>query len=230
MTRRTEDGPGQLAFDALLADTETANRARTERVAHAHLPGTTEAAVPYYRRLIETHHAAMLKGDAGEVACLRREALALAFKLNGFEAGILAHEDAPGYALARLTRAKEGTVPLWGQSGSFEIRWRAMRVRIEMEGLFGIGAAHTSWLGFAAHAVETTKPFLSDTGYRSFLGAGGEFVANHTPDSFATAVIETYVAKELKGRLRGIVPLCERSGAPVTSKRQAKAKKDRAAG
>ena len=67
--------------------------------------------------------------------------------------------------LARLTAAEPDTVPLWGQVGSFEVRHGKMRVRIEMEGLYGIAATFRWWLGFSAHAIYRNKPFLSDTGY-----------------------------------------------------------------
>jgi hypothetical protein len=201
MSRRIEALPGQLAFDALLAETAEINKVRTEEAAHAHLPGTMDEALPYFRALIERHHAAMVAGDPDAVARLRSDAHELAYKLNGFDAGILADETAPGCVLDRLTRAKKGKVPLWGQSGSFEIRHKTMRVRIEMDGLFGIGASHMSWLGFAAHAIDKTKPFLSGTGYRSFLGVGGALEAGFTPDTFAAAIIETHVKRELKGKL-----------------------------
>lgn len=112
--RSNHSNSGQFAFDALLADTAAINRARAEETAHAHLPGTMDAALPYYRRLIEAHHAAMLAGDAGEVSRLRRSAHDLAYKLNGFERGILADDDAPGCVLDRLTRSGDGAVPLWG--------------------------------------------------------------------------------------------------------------------
>ena len=123
--------------------------------------------------------------------------------------------------LARLTRAKNGKVPLWGQSGSFEICHGKMRVRIEMDGLFGIGACHMSWLGFSAHAVDRAKPFLSETGFRSFLGCGGELEAGHTPESFAAAMVAAHVSRELKGRLLIITPLKvskQRRAAPSTSR------------
>lgn len=201
MSRRVQVLPGQLAFDALLAETAVINHARAEEAAHAHLPGTMDEALPYYRALIERHHAAMVAGDLDSVTRLRSDAHELAYKLNGFDAGILADETAPGCVLDRLTRAKKGKVPLWGQSGSFEIRHKTMRVRIEMEGLFGIGASHMSWLGFAAHAIDKTKPFLSDTGYRSFIGAGGALHAGYTPDSFATAIVASHVQMALKGKL-----------------------------
>ena len=195
----------QLGFDTLLAHAEAQNRTRQEEQAHAHLPGTMEEALPFYRVLIEQHHAGMLAGDIGEVARLRGEAHDLAYKLNNYEAGILADENAPGCILDRLTRAEDGAVPLWGQSGSFIVATNCMQVRIEMEGLFGIGASHMSWLGFAAHAVDWDKPFLSDTGYRSFLGTGGPLVPGFTPETFAAGIVDAHVTKELKGKLCRIV-------------------------
>lgn len=190
----------QLGFDSLLASAETANQTRQEERACAHLPGTMDAALPFFRDLIALHHQAMLAGDAETVRHLREEAHLLALKLNGYDPGILADGNAPGNLLARATRAPEGTVPLWGQSGIFEITSDGMRVRIEMEGIFGIGASFTMWVGFAAHAVDWDKPFLSETGYRSFLGVGGDLQPGFTPDSFATAIVAAHVRRELGGR------------------------------
>ena len=112
--------------------------------------------------------------------------------------------------MARLTQAEDGIIPLWGQAGSFEIRHGKMRVRIEMDGLYGlygIGASYMSWLGFSAHAVEMDKPFLSDTGYRSFLGVGGALCPGYTVDMFASGIVGAFVDKELKGKLCKIVPI-----------------------
>lgn len=125
-------------------------------------------------------------------------------KLNNFDPGIIADDDAPGCVLDALTRAEDGALPLWGHSGFFIITIGSMRVGIEMDGIFGIGASHMSWLGFAAHAVDFDKPFLSETGNRSFLGVGGMLVAGFTPDLFAAAIIESHVRKALKGKLRPI--------------------------
>ena len=55
---------GQLGFDALLADAESDNHARILARETAHLPGTMEEALPFFRGLLERHHAAMLAGDA----------------------------------------------------------------------------------------------------------------------------------------------------------------------
>lgn len=205
--RKPESNINQLSFDSLLSETEAINRQRTEEEAHAHLPSQMEEALPYYRALIERHHAAMLAGDMDAVARLRSDAHELAYKLNGFNPGILADEEAPGCVLDRRTRAEEGSVPLWGQSGTFEIRHKAMRVRIEMDGVFGIGATHMSWLSFSAHVIEQSRPFLSDTGYRSFMGVGGALRAGYTPDAFAAYIVEAFVERDLKGKLKKIVPI-----------------------
>jgi hypothetical protein len=205
--RKPESNINQLSFGSLLAETEAINRRRMEVEAHAHLPGAMEAALPYYRTLIERHHAAMLAGDVDAVYRLRSDAHELAYKLNGFNPGILADEDAPGCVLDKLTRAEEGKVPLWGQPGSFEIQYKAMRARIEMDGVFGIGATHMSWLSFSAHVIEESGPFLSDTGYRSFMGVGGALRAGFTPDTFAASIVEAFVERELKGKLKKIVPI-----------------------
>jgi hypothetical protein len=200
-------GTAQLGFDALLTESDTENRLRTERQAFAHLPDTMEAALPFFRTLIDQHHAAMLAGDALSVARLREEANNLAYKLNNFEPGILADENAPGCVLERLTQAEKGAPLLWGQAGWFEIAYKGMRVGIEMDGLYGIGASHMSWIGFSAHALDCDKPFLSDTGYRSFLGVGGALRPGYTPETFAASIIAAYIEHDLKGRLRKIVPL-----------------------
>ncbi|TAJ81857.1 hypothetical protein [Reyranella sp.] len=141
------------------------------------------------------------------VPCGRR-AHDLAYKLNGYNPGIIADEEAPGCVLEKRTAAKKGEVPLWGQTANFEIRHGKMRVRIEMDGLFGIGATAMTWLGFSAHAVEKNKPFLSDTGYRSFLGVNSlSLEPGITPDAFAEGVIAAFVDRQLKGKLKKIVPL-----------------------
>jgi hypothetical protein len=55
-------------------------------------------------------------------------------------------------------------------------------------------------------AVEFNRPFLSTTGYRSFLGVQGDPVPGLSPDEFTRRVIESYIANDLKGRLVPIEP------------------------
>jgi hypothetical protein len=206
MNSRTLPQASQLGFNGLLAEADTANERQKLLRAYAHLPGTYREAVPFFRSLIDQHHAAMLAGDAETAMRLRTEADRLATKLNNFQPGILADANAPGCVLDRVTRAPKGTVPLWGQSGSFEIDLDGMRVRIAMDGIFGLASNVYHWLGFAAYAVDRSKPFLSETGYRSFIAIGGELVPGFTPDRLAREAITAQIKRENKGRLLAIKP------------------------
>jgi hypothetical protein len=137
--------------------------------------------------------------------------------VSTLRASILAGEDLPGNILGCKRRTPEGSIPLWGQSGSFEITVGAMRVRIEMEGIYGLGSFHMAWPGFAAHAVDFEKPFLSETGYRSFLAIGGDLRAGFTPDSFAHEIIAAHVKRHLGGKLLAIGPKYRHAGAEGAS-------------
>ncbi len=187
--------PQQLGFgfDDMLHEQET-----------AHLPGTIEEAIPYYRKLIERHNEAMLAGDVEKTMAIREDAGELAYKVNGGDAGIKAGPDAPCYVLERATAAPAGTVPMWGQTGEFTITVGNMSVRIEQQGMFGTGASSMLWPGFGAHAVDYNKPFVSETGYHCFIGCHADMVPGITPDVFARRMIEAYVARECKDKLRKI--------------------------
>ncbi|MCW8087720.1 hypothetical protein [Sabulicella glaciei] len=203
---RAQDQGGQLGFDALLSAASEENRKRKVERETAHLPGTMAEAIPFYRLLIRQHHAAMFAADVDAAMGLRKEAERLALRLNDGEPGILAGEDAPGCVLARETAAAPGAVPLWGQEGEFTIEVCGMRVRIEMDGMFGIGCGFGYWPGFAARAVDHLRPFISETGYRSFLGIHADPAPGLTPDMFAAKVIAGHIRGEFKGKLRTIEP------------------------
>lgn len=102
--------------------------------------------------------------------------------------------------LEREAAAPAGAMPLWGQRGNFPVTVGSMRVRIKMDGLFGI-CFHTVWPGLSAHALDYDRPSLSETGYRSFLGIHAELAPALTPEAFAREVIASYVARHLKNRL-----------------------------
>ena len=201
MTARRDVDARQLGFGDLLQAAEADNAARLFDRRTAHLPGDRDSAISFFGRLIEAHHAAMLAADVAEAMRLREEAHHLAVKLNGGEGGICAHDDAPAYVLARATAAPPGAVPRWGQTGTFTITAADVRVRIELEGIFGIGSSVGFWPGFAAHAVEVDRPFLSPPGSRSFLGIHAEPVPGLTPPDFAGRCIAAHFASELRGRL-----------------------------
>lgn len=119
----------QLGFAGLLTEADTANEQRQFDKATAHLPGTMEEALPFYRRMIERHHAAMLAAAIDEAMGIREEA-----HRNGGTCGIIAGPDAPGCILERESAAAPETLPLWGQAGEFIVTVGAMRVRIELQG------------------------------------------------------------------------------------------------
>ena len=200
------DPRSQLGFDALMLEADRTNHARRVEQANAHLPGTMEEALPFIWELLDEHHAAMLAGRADEVMFCREEAHRLAVKLNGGKAGILADEASPGCVLARETSAAPGTVPAWGQNGSFIVTVAGMRVRIEIEGIFGLFAAWSFWPSFSAHAVDPGRPFISETGYRSFLSVRLAPLPGLLPDSFAAEAIEAHLRQEMKGKLVAIEP------------------------
>ncbi|WPZ34531.1 hypothetical protein T8K17_00015 [Thalassobaculum sp. OXR-137] len=212
MNQHSPKASGQLGFDMFLNEAEAANAALRLARETEHLPGDYADAIPFYQSLIERHNAAMLADDEATVMHLRKEACNLARKLNGGEPGILADENAPGYVIARETAAPAGSVPLWGQTGTVVVDVEGMQVRVELDGMFGIGSTAMFWPGFATRAVDFEAPFLSDTGYRSFLGVAADPMPGITPEGFVSAVIGAYVRRELAGKLKEIDPRYRKHG------------------
>ena len=165
----------------------------------AHLPSEIEHGVAHYRGMLEKHNAAMLAGDEKGAASIQKEAVRLATKLNDGEPGILGGPEAPGYVLMNATAAPPGSVPTWGQKGEFNVRVGDMPVHIRMDGMLGIGRHCAIWPGFDATVVEPDKPFLSETGYRSFIGVHAKLVPGLTPDAFAREVVQHHLKTECKG-------------------------------
>ena len=175
-----------------------------EELETAHLPSEIAAGIEAYRKMIEDHDRAMRAGDEKSAMAVRKEANRLAVKLNGGEMGVLGGPAAPGYVLMRETAAHKGTIPLWGQEGDFNIDVNGTPVRIDMDGMLGICASMSLWPGFGAYAVDASKPFFSETGFRSFLGIHANLVPGLTPDAFAREVIASHIKGECKGKLRSI--------------------------
>ncbi len=165
----------------------------------AHLPDGLPAAIPYFRNLIDRHHEALLAGDLDAAQRINDEAHDLALKLNGGDSAILADDDSSGHVLERETAAPEGEVPKWGQTGAFVVSVDAMRVRVVMEGVLGLAAAPLP--SFVVMAIDYDEPFLSETGFKSFLGYSLVLATGALPDEHARSVIGTYVRERLKGKL-----------------------------
>lgn len=191
----------QLGFGDMLADAAETNAQRTFAKETAHLPYNIEAAIAFHREQIKAHHAAMLACDFDEAIAIREEAHLLAKRLNDGKPGILAHDDAPGYVLARACAAEQGCVPLWGQDGAFEVSIAGATCAVTFHGMFGIGATAMPYLGFEVRAVDRSQLFISSTGYRSFLGCSVSPQDGMTPKDFVLRIISHHVETELKGKL-----------------------------
>lgn len=193
--------PTQLGFDALLAEAEGDNAARAFEKEAAHLPSAMPEAIAFHQQQIAEHHAAMMACDFERALAIRSEAHLLAKKMNGGNPCILAHDDAPGCVLARSCAALTGEEPLWGQDGVFDVETSGCSARVTMHGMFGIGATAMTYLGFEVRAIEADKPFLSSTGYRSFLGCSVAPEAGLSTRGFVERVLEHYIHHDLRGRL-----------------------------
>lgn len=200
------NAPQQFGFDALLASADADNKAKQFERETAHLPDTMAEAIEFYRRQIDHHHAAMLANNFDTAIAIREEAHQLARKLNGNKPGIIATDDAPGCILARKTTAQPGSMPLWGQDGTFQMTAANMALLVTMEGMFGIGACYMPYCCFSVRTVERDKPFLSSTGYRSFLGASVVPEPGMDTEQFVRRVVELFVKQEIGNKLVSIEP------------------------
>jgi hypothetical protein len=190
----------QLSFDELLAQTKTDNEALALKRKFPDLPSSWDEAIPYHHKLIERCNAAFIAADRDEIIRVYDEAEALAEILQGRTSGLLA-PDGAGTKLAEKTRGAPGTIPLWGQEGEFVIEAAGIPVRMDTDGIFGIATKYVLMPGFGANAVDYSKPFISETGFRSFIGYSATLEPGLTVDAFAKALIEHHVAHALKGLL-----------------------------
>lgn len=166
------------------------------------LPGTIEEAVPYYEGIIDRYDAAVLAGNVPLMRRIEEEADLLATHLNGGEhCGITSGPESPGRILEQRTAAPPGTVPRWGQAGNFTVTLQHCQVRVEFGGLYGICLPQ-----FGAYAVDLDKPFISQTGYRSFMAYNTHHQPGTTVNEYIHTVLHDYITKELKNKL---VPIQE---------------------
>lgn len=164
------------------------------------LPDTLEAGAVALRTVIERFNAAMLAGDEKAWTQAEGDAQAIAAALNGGTTfGICAGDDRSGNKLETMTAAPAGTVPIHGQAGEFVLAMDGYSVRVEVDGMFG--CAH----GFEIHSLDGKACPISETGYRSFAGAGYGGCGGLEVEPFIRAVIAAHLkpapkkAKRKKG-------------------------------
>jgi hypothetical protein len=175
-----------------------------------------EAAIKHHRKQIKDYHAAMLAGEWETARRIKIEAHDMAVRVNHGEPGILANRDSPGYVIATRCAATPGKVPSWGQQGRWTViiegdftvgrkagtgRWPSVSVRIDLEGMFGLASSWSAFPGFAAHVVDRSKPFISETGFRSFLSGRTDLTPGMTAADFVSRVIADHIRTELRNSL-----------------------------
>lgn len=98
------------------------------------------------------------------------------------------------HVLTAALAAKIGDIPLRGQAGCFALTVRDCRFLVCFDRLL------CCW--FSVHALDLDKPFISETGYRSFTNAAAsDWLLD--PAAFAARAIEAHIATEsapTKGR------------------------------
>jgi hypothetical protein len=163
----------------------------------AHLPDNYDAAIPHFRDLCRRFDAAILAADTSGFDAILHEADDLAIRLNGgTRFGIKADDHSPCNVLECETRASASETPIWGQAGEVIIEIAGCKVRAEVGGIYGIG-----FPSFSAHAIEWDKPFISETGCRSFLGYPSHFGGGVSVEDYVRSTLESYFRNTLKGRL-----------------------------
>lgn len=154
------------------------------------LPATQAELLAVAVEAVAAAHAAVLVGDdlAGQLANERYQAVI--WKLNGCtHNGSFEDNKAPGRVVEDHCRAQPGTVPMWGQAGSFMIMVDGVRCWID----FARGFGSVMDCHYEFHAVDLDGPFFSETGYRSHYD---QVQAGQTVDQAACAIVRAFMAKQ----------------------------------
>lgn len=134
-----------------------------ERIAAiaALLPDDRESLLAEARLTVTSFDDACCAGDRDGAKAVRELQDAIVWKLNGGTfSGSKCGPDGGWIVFEEHNRAAPGVVPLWGQSGEWVVSVDGMRVRVEKRGG-----------DLSLHVVDYDKPFLSQTGFWSCLGA-----------------------------------------------------------
>lgn len=189
---RTEElitGKGKLKLTKLGRERREQWRMEIERYDRLMaLPSDVATLVDCYRAsLARLHTHVLASDDAGVDEELETLAL-LQERANGNTISGVALEDSPAERLRAETAAAVGQEPTWCQRGVFIV---------DIDGTPYI-VTHDEDSDFAAHAVDPTKGCISETGYRSFGGAGS-FGVGCTVAAAAEKMIRKYVVSETDG-------------------------------
>jgi hypothetical protein len=176
----------------------------------AHFPAVTDSAacVGFYAEIIDRYDSAMMKADTAAAVAVKEECeffLDYVYEAYQDQKGVC-HADVSGQ-LAKANRAPDGTVPKWGQEGTFTITISSVPVRIEIDHLCGLGMFGENLLPhFSIHIVDKHRSFLSHTGYRSFFVNMQDTEPGVTLGDAIGLILREYVQREMKGKLERYDP------------------------
>jgi hypothetical protein len=147
-----------------------------------------------YSALIELNCACLAGNDE------RRDAAANQFeaciwKLNGKSFfGCSAGEHESAHVISEYCRAEGGSVPIWGQHGDFIIETEGgLRARVKTESGCLMG-----FLSASFHVVDLGAPFVSETGFRSYIFQFSEVLPGETVDAHVLRVFQSLIAARKK--------------------------------
>lgn len=155
------------------------------------LPDTDAELIQHCRKLLEEYDRTLRAANLGFADDIAEKVRQCCIKLNGGNNFAMKCEPDGGmYRMEQAVRAPFQAVPMWGQPGEFTIEVHGIPARVRYSGLFG-----TCEHGFDVTAVEWDKPFLSPTGYRSFLGIywRHRLDPNESVEDWIVAVVETHM-------------------------------------
>lgn len=179
-----------------------------QRIAHFPAVNDEAACVRFHAELLSRYDAAMMKADTAAAVAVMEECelfLEYVYEPHKDQRGVC-YADVNGH-LSKANRAPDGTVPMWGQEGSFTITVGSVPVRIEIDHLCGLGQFGENLLPhFSIHIVDKHRDFLSHTGYRSFFCTLHDTEPGVTVADAIGRILRLHVQNEMKGKLERYDP------------------------
>lgn len=133
------------------------------------LPASDSDLLRAGRDAIMAYDAAIIAEAEMNADAARARYEAVLWKLNGrtyfasYGSG-----DAAGYRLAEFCAAAPGEPGRWGQACEFSVEAKGMHAILEARGGFSLGGG----LSFNVHPEHMDAPFISETGYLSYMSPG----------------------------------------------------------
>lgn len=159
---------------------------RDEKRMLAVLPDDLDQLVLLYGKELAARHDAIIRNSEIEFAIHDRGLELLEMKANGGTEFGSATEKSPAEQLRKRNMAAVGEVPMWGQRGVFALDAHNVPHIVQSSESYNL----------SVHAVDPKLPFISSTGFRSFVGEGDGPAFGVTVEDQARAYIEEEFSHE----------------------------------